>query len=348
MDRIAVITGTSSNLGTNIAYRLLEGVPSEDKLTIVVTSRTLTKAKDTIQEIKKYNDDKVHRKGLLSFDYLLIDFGNMVSILGAVYELKKNYDKIDYVFINAAQGTYAGIDWIQATKECLTNPVKASTYPQYKIEQVGVKSKDDMGLVFQANAFGPYYLVEKIKEPLLSKSDDARVVWISSIMGTPASLSFDDLQLLKSDVSYEGSKREVDLLHLATYQDLHNRYGITQYVTQPGIFVSFSFFRFLNVFTYYGMIALFYIARLLGSPWHNLTGWNAADAPIFVCLKADPNIDLQALKWGSASTVTGKEYIKTTEIDPTGKSDVLKYFREMERQWDDKLKDQIADTRRAY
>lgn len=41
---VAVITGTSSNLGFNIAVRLLEQLPDEKEITLVVTSRTLPKS----------------------------------------------------------------------------------------------------------------------------------------------------------------------------------------------------------------------------------------------------------------------------------------------------------------
>ncbi|GMG39826.1 unnamed protein product [Ambrosiozyma monospora] len=344
--KIAIITGTTSNLGTNIAYRLLHEIPSDYRLTLIVTSRTLARANECIQDIKKYNEQTAKRKGILDFDYLLIEMTDMVSILNAVYELKKNYNKIDYLYINAAQGVYAGLDWIQATKECLMNPVKASTYPTYKLQKVGVKSRDGLGLVFQANVFGPYYLIELLKE-LLSKSEDPRIIWISSLMSKPSYLSFDDLQLLKSDVSYEGSKRLVDLLHLANYKQLYDQYGIKQYVTQPGIFTSFSFFKFLNPFTFYGMLFLFYVARLLGSPWHNISGWKAANAPIYV-LTADIKHDKQDIKYGSACTLTGKEYLKNLEIDSTGKDDVLKYFQTLKLEWDEKLKNQITNTRKPY
>ncbi|KAH3661837.1 hypothetical protein OGAPHI_006015 [Ogataea philodendri] len=344
----ALITGTNSNLGLNIAYRLLEEVPTGDKLTIIVTSRTLPKAREAIDKIKEYNEKHAHREGILSFDYILVDFSNMVSILGAVYELKKSHEKIDYLFINAAQGVYAGIDWIQATKEVLANPVKASTFPTYKIQRVGVKSRDGLGLVFQANVFGPYYFVQQLAEPLLSKSPSPKVVWISSIMSKPSYLSFADLQLLQSDISYEGSKRLVDLLHLATYKDLHTKYGITQYLTHPGIFTSFSFFQYLNPFTFYGMLLMFYVARLFGSPWHNISGWTAANAPLFACLKAHPAHDSQEKKYGSACSYNGKEYLKVTDVDPSGKADVAKYFQDLKLQWDDRLKDQISDTRKIY
>lgn len=341
----ALITGTSGNLGINIAKRLIKEVPHDKKLTIIVTSRTLSNANQTIKQLFDYNEKEIKRTAILDFDYSLIDFTDMVSILSAVYELSKNHKCIDYLFLNAAQGVYKGIDWIGATIECCTNPIKGVTYPTYKIQQVGVKSNDGLGLVFQANVFGPYYFIHKLIEfGLFENSSDARIIWISSVMSKPSYLSMDDLQLLKSKESYEGSKRLVDLVHLATFEKL-SKLKIKQYLTHPGILISFSFFRFLNPITYYGMLMLFYIARLLGSPWHNIHGWIAANSAIFTALYADPPFDKQELKYGSASRWNGIEYLKTDEVDPTGKEDVLTYFEGLAKEWDDKLKNQIVNTR---
>lgn len=342
----ALITGTSGNLGINIAKRLIREVPHERKLTIIVTSRTLANANATIKQLYDYNEQEVKRTAVLSFDYALLDFTDMVSILSSVYELSKTHHAIDYIFLNAAQGVYDGIDWIGATIECCTNPIRGVTYPTYKIQRVGVKSKDDLGLVFQANVFGPYYFIHKLIEyKLFEKSSDARIIWISSVMSKPSYLSFDDLQLLNSKESYEGSKRLIDLIHLATYKKLEEEHHVKQYLTHPGIVTSFSFFKFLNPITYYGMLFLFYLARFLGSPWHNIHGEIGANSQIFTSLHAEPESDDQKLKYGSASRWNGEEYIITEEVDDTGKADVLAYFDTLVDEWDEKLKNQIVNTR---
>ena len=336
-DKVALITGTSSNLGINIAFRILEQLPSEENITLIVTSRTLAKAREVINDIKAFNK-KTNRTGQLEFDYILVDFADMISVLSACYDLTKRYTKIDYFVINAAQGVYQGLDWIGAIKQIMANPLEGVTHPTYKIQRVGVKSNDGMGLVFQANVFGPYYLIHRIK-PLLKNG--GKIVWISSVMSKPSCLSFDDLQLLKSHESYEGSKRLVDLMHIGTYQKLKSNEGIVQYVVQPGIFTSFSFFKFLNVFTYYGMMLLFYFARMIGSQLHNISGYNAANAPVS-CIVSD---QIQDKKVGSASSRWGQEYLTYDNIDPTGAEDVVAYLESLCKQWDETLKDQITNTR---
>lgn len=96
---------------------------------------------------------------------------------------------------------------------------------------------------------------------------------------------------------------------------------------------------------YYGMLALFLLARWLGSPWLDIDGWKAANAPIYVSVKADTEDD-QSLKYGSACTKGGEEYLKTTTVDSTGKDDVLQYLETLKKEWDEKFRDQITDSRK--
>lgn len=320
---------------------MIEKEDPETRLTIVVTSRTLPRVREVIKLIESHVR-KTNRAGIVDFDYLLVDFTSMVSILSAYYDLNKKYKEIHYFFVNAAQGVYDGIDWVGATKQVFGNVLEAVTNPTYRIQRVGVKSKDGMGLVFQANVFGPYYLIQKIL-PQLS-AGKASVVWISSLMSDPKYLSLQDIQLLQSDASYEGSKRLVDLLHLATYKEMKAQ-GIHQYLVQPGIFTSQSFSVYLNFFTYYGMLLLFYIARWIGSNWHNIDGYKAANAPVYVVTMANPNFENQYLKYGSATYRDGMEYIKTLEVEPTGASDVHEYVTKLKQEWDKKLEKQITNSR---
>lgn len=320
---------------------MIEQEDPTSRLTIVVTSRTLPRAREAIDLIQQFVK-KCSRIGIVDYDYLLVDFTDMISVLGAYYDLSKKYKEIHYFFVNAAQGVYGGIDWIGAIKEVCTNVIKSVTYPSYKIQRVGVKTDDGLGLVFQANVFGPYYLIQKILPQLAAGK--ARVVWISSLMSEPKYFSINDVQLLKSDSSYEGSKRLVDLLHMANYKEMKN-YGISQYLVQPGIFISNSFSIYLNFFTYYGMLALFYFARWLGSIWHNVDGYKAANSPVYVATLANPNFEEQDLKYGSASDRDGIEYIQTQEVDSTDANDVLEFLQRLKLEWDEKLKYQITNTR---
>lgn len=336
--QVALITGTNSNLGMNIAYRLVEGVPETTDLTLIVTSRTLPRVQEVISTIKTHVREKYpQRTGRLEFDYLLVDFTDMVSVLSAYYDLNKKYTKIDYFFVNAAQGVFSHIDFVHATKDILRNPVQAASAGEFKVQRVGVKSADGLGLVFQANVFGPYYLLRRIRHLL----QGGKVVWISSHLAVPGVFSFDDFQLLRTSESYESSKRLMDLVFAGTYKRLKEKDDIEQYLVSPGVFASYSFNRFLTIFSYVGMFMMFYFARFCGSQLHNISGHNAANAPVACALGSRR----QDLKHKSATDFWGKEYLDSDEIDTTGAEDAVAYMDKLADDWDTKLKDQIADTR---
>lgn len=337
--KVALITGTSSNLGLSIAKRLVDQIPESENVTIIVSSRTLPRAKETITALNEhFMRTWSHRSGSIDFDYILVDFTNMVSVLAAATDLQKAYRHIDYIFFNASQTVVSGIDWIGAVKEVLASPIQAATNPTYKVQAVGRKSGDQLGLVFQGNVFGPYYLLHRIKSLV---SNGGRVIWISSIMSGTQYLSFDDMQLIKTPTPYEGSKRLIDLMHVATQSRLEREFGIKQYLVQPGIFTSFGFFQYLNFITYYGMMLMFYIARIFGLPHHNISGYKAANAPVRCAVSQER----QDCKVGSACDRRGREYVSYSDIDATGAEDVAKYIEKLCLEWDEKLAGQILDTR---
>ncbi|ODQ66612.1 NAD(P)-binding protein [Nadsonia fulvescens var. elongata DSM 6958] len=339
LGKVAIITGANSNLGICIGKRLMDSISPDTRLTIIVSSRTLPRAKEALKTLKEYALKRhLQRPALIEFDYILFDFNNMVSVTGASHELNKRYRHIDYFFANSAFGLFDGIDWVMAAKECSTNLMQAVTDPSYKKQIIGGTTRDGMGSVFQANVFGPWFMLNEII-PLMKNG--GKFIWISSLLSDPTRVDFTDIELVKNSKSYEGSKRLIDLLHEATYQRLLNQHGIQSYLVHPGIFRSSSFAQFLNIFTYYGMIMMFYIARFLGSPWHVIDAYVAANAVIWAATKATPETVDQSYKYGSACDWSGKEYVKTEAFDSSKKEIVEEYVEKKRFEWKQKLKNQI-------
>lgn len=304
-------------------------------MTLILSSRTKERATDAVRTISNQLKE-LKSIGKVRFDILTVDLTSMESTKRAIQELQGRYEHINYLFANAALGLCDGINWFTAIFEVLTNPMKAVTDPDYRIQKTGLISNDGMGYVFQANVFGTYYLIQSLL-PILSKGQCV-IVWISSLCSTQKYLSLDDIELIESKRPYDGSKRLVDLLHLATYKKLKAQ-GIYQYVTQPGIFISQSFSDKLNFLTYYAMLLLFRMARRWGSYWHTIDGYKAANAPCHVATFEKKDFERQDIKYGSATYNDGVEYIKTEEIDPFGKDEVYSYIQGKKLEWDAKLDD---------
>lgn len=334
-DKVAVILGANSNLGFNIALRLVENEDPECNITFIVTSRTKKRACEVAKNIEE-GVIHIKRTGKVVCDPFVVDLTSMESVKIFANDLNHKYKKINYFFNNAALGFCDGINWLRAVWEVCTNPKKAVTDPGYRIQKKGLISKDGMGYVFQANVFGTYFLIHQLLD-LLSKGT-ASVVWISSLCSTSQYLSLDDIELINSNRPYDGSKRIIDLLHLATYKQLKTK-NIYQYVVQPGIFISQSYAEQLNLFTYWSMLLLFMLARFLGSIWHTIDGYKAANSAVYVATFVDKSFERQDLKYGSATYNDGEEYIKPQEIEGTGKYQVRDYLETKRIEWENKLKD---------
>ncbi|CAN6630910.1 3-keto-steroid reductase Erg27p [Trichomonascus vanleenenianus] len=341
-ERVAVITGANSFLAAILAERLMTDLPSEDKLTIVLTSRTFPGVKQPIFRLRQYLE-KHPRQGLTFFDYLVFDQSSMVSMLDAAKQLQQRFKHIDYVFLNASGSHFVGIDYVQAAKEFFIRPVRAFTEGTFKLQGVGRKSEDGMGFVFQANVLSPWFLINEITPQL---ENGGRVIWFSSAISTPEYLDEEDFQLVTCRKSYEVSKYEIEMLQKETAQELYKKHSIQQWVVHPGIFKSSAFVPTLNIAMYLGMLLMFYICRLMGSQFHCIWPEVAANAPMWAALRADPEKDDMMAKYGSGTDMFGREKVVKEELNfKTNSSKFYEYIESLRLEWVDRLKDQVIERK---
>ncbi|KAI8265100.1 3-keto-steroid reductase [Colletotrichum sp. SAR11_239] len=199
-----------------------------------------------------------------------------------------------------------------------------------------------LGEVFCANVFGHYVLAHELL-PLLSRESadqsPGRVVWTSSIEPLARHFRLDDFQGVETEGPYESSKRLTDVLaltsHLPSTRRISEKYFTPEeeetaqrlpvrpsfYLTHPGVVASNLFpvpFPFILFYAY--KFAL-YLARWLGSPWHPVTWYGGAVAPVWLALQDDETLqelDAKRIKWGSAASVTGRAEVKKTEVEGWG------------------------------
>lgn len=277
---------------------------------------------------------------------------NMVSVLSAVRELENRYNKIDYIYLNACYAMFDGINWSMAIKEMFTNPMESFTLGTFKKQRLSKPTADGMGAVFQANVFAPWFLISRLIEKRTSASavfpdqpllrQGSKVFWVTSLTSANTPLDMDDIELTRTMASYEASKRLIDLLHIATYQTLQEKYGVQSLLVEPGIFKSTSFVPTLNVISYWGMMVTFYLLRWFGSPHHNIDPYKAASA--FILLALQDEIDL-SIKYGSATYRNGSEYLykQTVKYKSGEEIKVYEYVEGLNKVWNEKLKDQVIE-----
>lgn len=224
-----------------------------------------------------------------------------------------------------------------------------------------------LGETFTANVFGHYMLVHQLSPLLSSRTshDDgsaqrSRIIWVSSIEAYAHSFSLSDPQCLLNQTSYESSKRLTDLLVLTSSLPSTQRHVTSflppqpdpdalppsQYLCHPGICA--TSIAGLPYLLKLSMIATFYVARLLQSPWHTIAPYLGAVSVVWLALS--PESYLQSLeseaedtggpkgrggdtwstapgmnksKWGSSTDISGGERVIRTEVEGWGWSGVV-------------------------
>ncbi|KAL2162060.1 hypothetical protein VTH06DRAFT_7845 [Thermothelomyces fergusii] len=276
--------------------------------------------------------------------------------------------RLDSVIFNAGMGGWYGLDWPKVVHNFLTaGLVSATTWPTYKGAHVGhvidpirgvrgaAEGTPQMGEVFCANVFGHYVFAQRLV-PLMSRPAGSalppgRIIWESSVEGEWGSLSLDDFEGVKTRTAYESSKRLTDVLaltaalpasrpHVDRYLDVAKNTDPTaaptppkMYVVHPGI-VQTTLFP-LNAFMFFWYNVVLYVARWLGSPWHPISAYNGACAPVWLALQEQGWLDgarAERVKWGSSADRWGACRVKKTEVDGWGWEGRVEEMRELKRE----------------
>ena len=351
----------TSGLGFSICLRLIDEFVATQlgplSLHLIITTRDEAKSRDTVSTLSEHLSRKSKplrrdRRKHVSIHSIQVDLTSLHSVLALSENLLASLPRLDVILLNAGYGGYTGINWPRAIWTILTDFPYSVTYPTFAIAGVGDTTKRQipsepeepaLGQVFCSNVFGHYMLVSYLA-PLFDRALDAskgnlaarrgRIIWISSLEAYASSFSIDDIQGISAANAYKSSKRLTDILALTSSLPSCNRevrrlLQIEQsrneppkiYLAQPGICAT-SFVP-LHPILYHLMTLAFYLARLLGSPWHTVSSYKGACAPVWLSLA--PQEELDALeeadgagKWGSCVNAAGNERVTRTEVEGWG------------------------------
>lgn len=276
-----------------------------------------------------------------------LDLLSLLSVQRLSKRLRQTTPKLDVVICNAGIGGWTGINWPLAIWSILTTWRRALSYPTYKISGTGWVTKPqipadrkieepDLGEVFCANFFG-HYLLGHYLAPLLAKHPQredtrGRIIWVSSLEAYDFTFDLNDIQGIGSQVPYESSKRMTDIMGITSALTKTSK-AVDQYldgskdseqITKPRIYVSHpgicgTSIVPLPLILEYLMFAAFYLARFLGSQWHNITVEKGAVAMVWLALAKQSTLDSMErneglAKWGSATDFWGQERVERSEV----------------------------------
>ncbi|KAJ6089793.1 hypothetical protein N7467_005009 [Penicillium canescens] len=370
-----LVTGANSGLGFSICCRLadefLASHPKSQSLTIIFTTRSARKAEDTHRRLEAHLRSSAPSPTAAARVHFInesVDLGNLLSVRELSRKLIRTFPRLDSIVLNAGLGGWSGLDWPSAIWGVCTDLVHQVTWPTFKVAPVGVLTdkqttlpeEPPLGAVFCANVFGHYMLAHNVA-PLLKRArihGPGRVVWVSSLEATTKMFKVDDIQALKSSTPYESSKALTDILALTSDLQCTAPWAVDgflesetevethaihtdpptaeprSYLSHPGI--CGTAIIPLPLPLVYCMCIAFWLARMLGSPWHNLSTYLGACAPVFLALGTQEEVDAAEapyhlssggrVKWGSSCTRSGVDSIVSTELDGWGHGGVVGKF----------------------
>ncbi|KAK2755990.1 3-keto-steroid reductase [Arachnomyces sp. PD_36] len=363
-----LVTGANSGLGFSICCRLIDEFlstrPENRSLTIIFTTRSTRKGDETSRRLKDHlrrsAGGRSESESRITLQPENVDLTNLLSVRALSRKLLTSTPKIDSLVLNAGIGGFTGLNWPKAVYTILTDLVHASTWPSYKLSDIGVMGKKQtsspkerpLGEIFCANVFGHYMLAHGLV-PLLSRAESSgRIIWISSLEGLAENFDISDIQGIRSPTAYESSKRLTDLLALTsnlpstapwvnnflsnpstdTSSDPPSKPNM--YVAHPGICGTSIVPLILPL--QYCMLAAFWLARMLGSPWHGVSPYVGARAPVWLSLATQSALDTAEsaysrlgggkVKWGSGCDRSGRDFAASTEVDGWGHGGVVGGF----------------------
>ncbi|KKZ60821.1 hypothetical protein EMCG_04507 [[Emmonsia] crescens] len=232
-------------------------------------------------------------------------------------------------------------------------------------KQTSQPDEPPLGNVFCSNVFG-HYMLNHALMPLLSAPEvtPGRIIWISSIEATSECFNLSDFQALNTRCAYQASKRLTDVLVLTSdlptsspwvdsflspsptaittstklQQNITgnptpttSRLKPNLYVAHPGICGTSIMPLIFPLF--YAMLASFWLARMLGSPWHVISSYGGACAPVWLALAPQSVLDAAEgayarlgggkPKWGSSADGRSRESPVCTEVEGWGYGGVV-------------------------
>ncbi|XP_055335240.1 3-keto-steroid reductase/17-beta-hydroxysteroid dehydrogenase 7-like isoform X2 [Paramacrobiotus metropolitanus] len=205
------------------------------------------------------------------FSSLVLDVSDSKSVLFAVEEIRKRYNRLDFVFLNAGMMPQARVNWTNCIKGFFSgNIVHMFLTGDGMLDAVtDGKTRDGLSETFATNVFGHFLMVTELQDIMGGHGDDDRtqLIWTSSSSALTQLFDPDDVMCAKGKNSYASSKYCMDALSVAL-NELWNSQGIYSHVVCPGVVVTSLTNALLAQWLWYLLLPIFYLLRVF---IHNLT-----------------------------------------------------------------------------
>lgn len=338
MNKVILVTGANSGIGLALCERLLS-VDTEG-LQLCLACRNMRRAEAARSALLTS-----HPKAQVAL--LQVDTSSISSVISAAQEVKKRYDRLDYLYLNAGIMPNPQFDVNAFFKGLFSRNVITmfATGEGILTQQDGV-TPDGLQEVFMTNLFGHFLFVRELEPMLCHAGRTSQLVWTSSSNAHRSAFSLEDIQHKKGTQPYSSSKYASDLLSL-TLNTHYNKQGLYSSVICPGFVMTNLTYNILPsfpAFLWTLFTPIFWLIRMFTNTF-TLTPYNGAEALFWLFKQKPESLDPYA-KYHSLTSGLGNNYTqpRKMDIDLETSESLYEKLLQLEREVRKKLKDEQKES----
>ncbi|XP_055993748.1 3-keto-steroid reductase/17-beta-hydroxysteroid dehydrogenase 7 [Sorex fumeus] len=303
MRKVVLVTGATSGVGLALCNRLLA---ENSELRLCLACRNPGKAASVRAEL-------LARYPAAEVSSVQVDVSDLRSVLRAAETLRRRFQRIDCVFLNAGVMPNPRLD-VRALVSSIFSRKVISVFSTAEglLTQEEKVTADGLREVFETNVFGHFVLVRELQAQLCGGDGPARLIWTSSRNARRSNFSLDDIQHSRGREPYSSSKFAIDLLSLALNRHF-NQQGLYSSVACPGTMMTNMTFGILPPLIWKLLLPVIWLLRFFANAF-TLTPPNGTEALVWLFHQKPESLD-PLTKYLSNTTGLGSNYVARQKMD---------------------------------
>jgi 17beta-estradiol 17-dehydrogenase/3beta-hydroxysteroid 3-dehydrogenase len=301
--KVALITGGNAGIGLALAARLLQ---KHSNLHVCIGCRNEARAEAARSAL-------LASSATASVSVLLIDVASPRSVYRAASEVRRRYDHIDYLYLNAGIMPGTTVNWKNFWKQLFSaRCIDMFTTGDGLLQQEDGLTSDGLKEIFATNLFGHFILIKELEPIMGGPYRPTQVIWTSSNNAKKEAFQLADIQHVKGTEPYSASKYASDLVSYAINEQLNNR-GIYSHTTNPGLVLTNLTYGILPSWFWLLFLPILWLLRLF-TTFITISPYNGSEALVWLSEQRPETLD-PFDKYFSNVSVAGWPYVSAVKMN---------------------------------